>query len=159
MKHYRYNAAAVVVSGKIFCCGGYDTIECYDPSSDVWAHICYMQQDIYANGVVEMNGHLIVMGGRNVDRKLFDNVWARDTTNRNSEWIEKTSMYRSCSDFGIAKIDGKVFICGGDTYIRQAGYLVQIFDGETWRYGPRLPNLRIAAPAVVIPMEFARYLK
>ena len=57
--------------------------------------------------------------------------------------------------FGLAKIDGKVFVCGG----WGASGSVEIFDGEVWRDGPKMPTSRAYAPAVVIPTEFAKSLK
>ena len=59
--------------------------------------------------------------------------------------------------FSIAKICSKIFIFGGEIY-KKALDSVEIFDGEAWRDGPKMPNTRIFAPAVVIPIEFARHL-
>ena len=157
MNECRYKVAAAVVNGKIFCCGGWnkshlDSVECYDPSSDVWTFISNMPRNIEGHGAVEIDGHFIIMGGIGG----WKNVWALDAMDKNAKWIKKPPMSRTRMWFSIAKIEDKIFVCGGTG--ADAGYNVRIFDGEVWRNGPNMPISRHWTPAVVIPMEFARYL-
>ena len=165
MNEYRSLPAAAVVHGKIFCCGGSNgcnflkSAECYDPSSDIWTLISDMPGPNGACGIVVMDAHLIVIGGKtNVDKDFLDSVWALDATDKNMKWIEQQpSMPLALCHYSIAKIDGKIFVCGGAD-MDCAGYEVEIFDGDVWRNGPALPSSRVRAPAVVIPMEFAKKL-
>ena len=118
MNQCQANAAAAVVNGKIFCSGGYmnSSVECYDPSSDVWTLICNMPQKIVGHGAVEIDGNLIIMGG-------YSGGYTREDDERKT-------------------LDS-----------------VEICDGEVWRNGPKMPTDRYYAPAVVIPMSFARDLE
>ena len=154
MNQFRSHAAAAVVNGKIFCSGGFTkSVEYYDSSSDVWTRICNMPQDLNGHGAVEINGNFVIMGGFKFPNYLKE-VWVLDTTEGKAKWIEKPSMTIPRRQFSIAKIYGKVFICGG----RGAGDSVEIFDGEVWRNGSKMPTSRLYFPAVVIPMEFAKNL-
>ena len=152
----RSSAAAAVVNGKIFCSGGLlvDSLECYDPSSDVWTRICKLSQDIWRHGAVEINGNFIVIGE--------NYTWALDTTDTKAKWIEKPSMSIPREDFSIAKIHHKIFVCGGSATGKTAVTsinTVEIFDGEVWRDGPMIPTDRHSFPAVAIPMSFTSSLK
>ena len=160
MNERRSDAATAVVNGKIFCAGGHerDSVECYDLFSDVWTLVCNMPQNIYAHGAIEIDGNFIIIGGYTIGSRIIPylkDVWALDTENENVLWIEKPSMFISRMFFSIAKIDDEVFVCGGAC---PDGRSVEIFDGEVWRSGPKMPTPRWNTPAVVIPMEFARYL-
>ena len=165
MNECRGLAAAAVVHGKIFCCGGgvggtfLKSAECYDHSSDVWTLISDMPGPNGGCGIVKMDAHLIVIGGKiNRDKDYLNSVWILDTTDKNAKWMEKQPFPpRPRCEFSIAKIDDKIFVCGGAD-MDCAGYEVEIFDGEVWRNAPALPSSRECAPAVVIPMEFARSL-
>ena len=165
MNKFRWRAATAVVNGKIFCSGGIcnytplNSVEYYDPSSDVWILISNMPQEITGHGAVEINGHFIVMGGSINYFQYSNKVWALDTRNRNAAWIEKPSMAIPRIHFSITKIHDKVFVCGGRATLREITDSLEIFDGEVWRSGPRIPTTRWHAPAVVIPMEFARVLQ
>ena len=160
MNECRESSAAAVVNGEIFCSGGrndniLNSVECYDPSSDVWTQISNIPYATSGHGAIEMNGNLIVIGA--IDGGIrWKNVWALDTTDKNAKWIKKPPMSRTRMWFSIAKIEDKIFVCGGTG--ADAGYNVRIFDGEVWRNGPNMPISRHWTPAVVIPMEFARYL-
>ena len=143
MNQRRSRAAAAVVNGKIFCSGGagINSVECYDPSSDVWTLICDMPELIWGHGAVELNGNFIVMGGDHqsswqIEAEYSRNVWELDTTDKNAVWIEKSSMVISRKWFSIAKIHGKIFAWGGH---REAG--VETFDGEVWKNGLEMPTI------------------
>ena len=154
MNRCRSAAAATVVNGKIFC-SGYYSVECYDPSSDVWTLICNMPQKIMGHSAVGIDGNFIVIGGWNFTNSYLNSVWALDTMDKNAKWIEKPPMSIPRASFTIAKIDNKIFVCGGEGGWDE----VEIFDGKVWRNGPKLPTPRGRAAAVVVPMEFARSLK
>ena len=158
MNESRFEPAAAVVNGKIFCSGRMflDSVECYDPSSNVWTLIYNMPLQIWGHGAVEMNGKFIVIGGGS-NEGLLKNVWALNTMDENAVWIDIPSMSIRRRWFSIAKIDSKVFVCGG--YNKKGVDYTEIFDGDVWRNGPKMPTTRAHAPAVVIPMSFARYLK
>ena len=159
MNQCRCDAAAAVVNGKIFCSGWDISVECYDPSSDIWTLICNIPQKIHGHGAVEINGHLVVIGGWSGNSTAFlKNVWALDTIDKNALWIDKPSMSIPRYGFSIAKIDDKVFLCGGYTSEDKTLDSVEIFDGEVWKNGPKMPTRICDAPAVVIPMSFARSL-
>ena len=168
MNESRSSAAAAVVNEKIFCACGWDgrddlnSVECYDPSSDVWTLVCNMPQRIWGHRAVEIDRNFIVMGGTNgsaSNPQYFNNVWALDTMDKNAKWICKPFMSIPRYQFGIAKIHDEIFICGGQSQRIYATDLVTIFDGEVWRDGPKMPTRRSFAPAVVIPMEFIGDLK
>ena len=165
MNECRLRAAATVVNGKIFC-SEHNSVEYYDPSSDVWTIIDNMPQYTTGHGAVEMDGYFIIMGGWD-NKTFFNNVWALNTTDKNAVWITKPPMSIPRSDFSITKIDGKIFICGG--VFKSMGWHrtslfkvivndVEIFDGKVWSNGPKLPSHRYSTAAVVIPMEFAKHL-
>ena len=127
MNECRGLPAAAVVHGKIFCCGGgigentLKSAECYDPSSDVWTFISDMPGSNAGCGAVEMDGYLIVIGGKTGKEKEFLNsVWVLDTTDKNAKWIEKEPcMSLARCQFSIAKIYDKIFVCGGGYMIRK----------------------------------------
>ena len=154
MNQCRDNAATAVVNEKIFCAGGFklDSVECYDSSSDVWTLVCNMPQCMSGHRAVEIDGSFIIVGGHN------SKVWALDTMDNNAQWIEKPSMSIPRCAFSIAKIDDKIFVCGGNSNGKAMG-LVEIFDGEVWINGPEMPVTRYLASAVVIPTEFAKDFK
>ena len=172
MNECRNFAAAAVANGKIFCCGGYNgynflrSAEYYDPSYDVWTFISDIPGPNGACGIVEMDAHLIVIGGKARRYNDFLNsVWVLDTADKKGEWIEKEPrLSRPLCQFSIAKIDDKIFVCGG-IYISQEDSKtkctndVEIFDGEVWRNGPKMLACRHDAAAIGIPMEFARELE
>ena len=160
MNHCPREAAAAVVRGKIFCAGGtswtrLNSVECYDPSSDVWTIICNVPQEIRGYMAAEMNGLFIIMGGDEGEEDYSKKVWALDTKNKNAAWIEKTSMSIPHNNFSIAKIHDELFICGGiNRCFGRATRSVEIFDGEFWRNGPKMTANRVQAAAVVIPINF-----
>ena len=163
MNQCRIQAAAAVVNGKIFCCGGWNgkeslnSAECYDSSSDVWTFISPMPLPLTGFGAVAMNKNLIVIGGSNSAGELRS-VWEFNTSDKNAEWIEKSSMPLGRTDFSIAKIDDKIFVCGGNSD-EDIMVDVEIFDGEVWMNGPKLPTSRESAAVIVISTNFAEYLK
>ncbi|PZR34388.1 MAG: hypothetical protein DI538_16700, partial [Azospira oryzae] len=91
-----------------------------------------------AFGAVSIDDILIVMGGLNEEEAL-DDVWMLDTTKESAEWIEKQKMPQPRFNFGITKVDGKIFICGGQS-LSVAMRSVDIFDGEVWRDGSKLKS-------------------
>ena len=164
MNECRQLAAAAVVHGKIFCCGGsagggkfLKSAECYDPSSNVWTLISDMPKPNAACGVVTMDGYLIVIGGKISNGKDFlSSVWVLDAPDNSAKWIEREPcLSRPLCHFSIAKIDDKIFVCGG----WNADDSVEIFDGEVWKNGPKMPTYRKYATAVAVPIELARVLK
>ena len=116
-------------------------------------------------GTVAMDKYLTVIGGKSgKGSDLFSNVWALDTTEKNAEWIEGDScMYLPRCEFSITKIDGKVFVCGGlhtnknDSNCQWSDNM-EMFDGEVWKNGPKLPIPRVGAPVTIVPMNFAKDL-
>ena len=170
MNECRNLAAVAVVNTRIFCCGGRNgnkylkSAECYDLSSNVWTLISDMPGPNAACGVVVMDTHLIVIGGMPNKESDLNSVWVLDTTNKNAKWIEKEpSMPRPLCQFSTAKIDNKIFVCGGFYTNKEElkNYSiddVEIFDGEVWRSGPKLTTPRDCTMSAVIPMQFAQYL-
>ena len=172
MNECRSLAAAAVVNAKIFCCGGgigekfSKTTECYDLSSDVWTLISDMPGPNAGCGIVTMDAHLVVIGGKaHKGKDYLNSVWVLDTTDKNAKWIEREPrLSRPLCEFSIARIDDKVFVCGGlcidqtdsKTHVTDN---VEIFDGQVWRNGPKLMTSLRNSAAVVIPMDFARSLK
>ena len=163
MNECRGNAAAAVVNGNIFCCGGSDrkeifsSTECYDPSSNVWTLISPMPLSLEGLGAVAMNGNLIVMGGWNGKEDL-KNVWELNILDKNKEWIAKPSMSHPRSFFSTTKIDDKIFVCGGESN-RWIIPFVEMFDGKIWKQGPHLTHYRSSAASTVIPINFGKYLE
>ena len=163
MNECRSGAAATVIDGKIFCCGGddgrkkLDSAECYDPSSDIWTLIRKMPEAVKGHGVVGMDKNLVVVGGW-IEGDCLDNVWMLDTSDENAEWIKKPNMSLPRGDFSIAKMDNKIFVCGGKP---REGITdsVEIFDGEMWRNGPNLITPRRRSASIVIPAAFIKCLK
>ena len=159
------------------------SVECYDASSDVWTIISNTPKYISGHRAVEVDGNLIIMGGYGVVKnneqrsatrmqwygigwapepppkesvKYSQSVWELDTRDKDGEWIIKPFMSIPRYDFSIAKVDDKVFICGG--WNKECLDDVQILDGGVWKSGPKMPTTRQYAPAVVVPAEFARSL-
>ena len=163
MNEYRKNVATTVVDGKIFCCGGsdgrkkLDSAECYDPSSDIWTLICKMPEAVRGHGAVTMDKNLVVIGGW-IEGDCLDDMWILDSWDENAEWIEKPKMTFPRGEFSIAKIDGKIFVCGGKSR-EDVIDSVEIFDGEVWRSGPKLTTPRYRSTSIVIPADFAKCLK
>ena len=163
MNECRKNAAAAVVNGKIYCCGGYNgkkhlnSVEYYDPPSDLWTRICDMPGACSALCAAVMDRTLIVIGGLN-DNEGLNSVWTLDTVDESAEWIESSFMSDSRSYFSSAKIDGQIFVCGGASGPWVISD-VKIFDGEDWRNGPKLAAPLKCSAAIVIPIDFATSLK
>ena len=163
MNKCRSRAAAAVVNGKIFCCGGYNgmnllnSAECYDPSSDTWVLIRHMPEHVKGHGTVEIDRNLVVIGG-STGREPLGAVWVLDTSDKNAEWVEKPWLPVPRCNFSIAKIDGKIFVCGGDSEEGKVD-TVEIFDGQGWTIGPKLITPLYSAAAVVVPIDYAKYLE
>ena len=163
MNEYRGNAPVAVINGKIFCCGGWDdsnylnSAEFYDPASDLWTFLPTLPNPNVGLGAVSVDDNLIIMGGH-YGKKRFDDVWMLDTTNTNAGWIEKQKMPQPRHHFSIAKIEDKIFACGGASNGWGIRYAV-IFDGETWNSGPMMKVSNRLAATTVIPINFAKHLE
>ena len=155
----RSGAAATVVSGKIFCCGGVsrNSAECYDPSSDVWTLICNMPRISAGCSAAAIGKKLILIGGH-TGQKDLNNILMLDTTNSRAKWIEKSPMSRRRSYFSTVQIDNKIFVCGGDSEDETIDD-VEMFDGEVWNNFTKLRTPVWNAPAVVVPTVFVKYLE
>ena len=155
----RKDAAAAVVNGKIFCCGGLGrdwdhlvSTECYDPSSDVWTKICNMPAALTRHRAVGMNGNLIVIEGN------LNKMWILGTTNKNAEWTVKSNMSLPCNDFDREGINYRILFCGGNSEA-DATDDVKIFDGKVWTTGPKLKTALCSAVVTPVPMDFVKCLK
>ena len=162
MNERRHNAAATVINGKIFCCGGHNgtkhlnSIECYDIVSDLWTPFCSMPGPRKGLGAVAINTNLFIMGGWNGQEELR-NVYVLDTTNKGAGWIEKSCMSLSRGAFNIAKIEDKILVFGGQSK-EDTTDSVEIFDEEAWTNTISLKTPRKYAAITIIPMDFAKYL-
>ena len=163
MNERRSHAAAAVINKKIYCCGGYNgrylsSAECYDPHSDVWTQVCDMPQPSAGHAAVPVDGNLIVIGGQTGVEKYLSSMWVLDTKNKNGEWSDKPFMSHWRRNFGVAKMNNDILVCGGEFFYKTLDD-VEMFDGKLWTNGPKLINPLWNVATTVIPMNFAKHLK
>jgi kelch-like protein 10 len=92
------------ILGKIYICGGFNGIECldsvefYDPSTNIWTLITPMLSRRSGIGTVSLNGFLYVVGG-------YDGMSRLSTCERydpkGNKWTLIADMHSPRSNFGI----------------------------------------------------------
>ena len=163
MNEYRANAAATVINDKIICCGGgngnvwLDSVEIYDPFSNIWTFCAYLPQPTTGHVAVEIGGNLNVIGGW-TGECCMNAIWTLDAMGGSGYLEGFSSMPYSHCEHSAAVIDNKLYVCGGDCvgWVTDA---VDIYDGRMWWQGPKLTSARCNAALTVIPGHFAQHLK
>ena len=161
MNERRRDAAAAVVNGKIFCCGGWNkrslsSVECYDPPSNSWTLISPMKSPCFHFGAIEINGILLIVGKDSDDLNSSNPVWLLDFIN--NKWIEQPRPLQKRNYCTAVRLGEEVLICGGIYNDDNETDTVEIFDGIQWRNGPKLPKSALDSPIVAISIEFSEYL-
>lgn len=119
---------SVVVNGKIYFLGGYSqnaskteyNSEIYaanvngDGTLGNWGVVGHLPQAMSSFGLVENNGHLIVVGGRGSEstfRQVYTAVINGDGTIGN--WRSTNSLPQNLARAGVVKVGSYIFVVGG----------------------------------------------
>ena len=119
MTHGRYKAAAVVLDGKLFVTGGYNTIthefmdsvEVFDDVTQQWYPVSPLLNGGRAGHKVEaVNGKLYVIGGWRKFQFLDEVEEYNPLLNK---WTIKSKMPQPLAYFGSVVKNGQIYIVGG----------------------------------------------
>jgi len=87
--------------------------------------------------VVVHGKDLMMLGGRNEYGKSVPEVWILETTT--GVWSSGVPMQLRRHGFAAGVVDGKIYVAGGSKD-DEGLFTVEIFDGELWLWGTRIPS-------------------
>lgn len=144
----RCQMAVGVISGKIYVAGGFftddngveiftDSLEEYDPASNVWTVKMAMPNPIADCGSAVINGKLYVVGGYSGGTNL-NSMFAYDPTT--DSWSTNKSMPTPRAYLGAAVFNGLLYAIDGNTATGSTN-LVEVYNqaSDSWSIG--LPTL------------------
>jgi N-acetylneuraminic acid mutarotase len=151
MNEPRQEVGVAELNGLIYVIGGFrqngstaDTVEVYDPMTDMWRFVRRLPIAVNHTVAVSVNGKLYVFGGSPATNATFeydpaDNMWRR-----------KANMPTSRGAHAAAVIDGKIYAVGGSPSSRGRDFAVYDPVSNQWQTLPPMPTSRnhLAAGAV-----------
>lgn len=133
-------------NGKIYIAGGkngsnyLNTVEAYDPSNDTWEQKTPMSQNRSGFRMVEAdNGKIYAIGG--FDGNSYLNT-VEEYNPANDSWTVKSSISTPRSDFGVACVDGKIYVIGGYNGTTLKSVEVYNPNTDTWTSANDMPTAR-----------------
>lgn len=133
----RHQPGAVVMDGKLYVAGGYDTehhrflnsVEVFDDVSQKWYMVTGMKFPRAGLSLVSEGGRLYAMGGYR-DYKYLDVVEEYDPLH--DEWTTLSKMKLPRAKFGAVKRDGQIYVVGGRKGFRRGDQLgsVEVFSPQ-----------------------------
>ena len=142
MLHGRHQPGSVVMDGKLFVAGGYDTnthqflaeVEVFDDVTRKWYSIAPLRHPRAGLRLVAVGGKLLAMGGWRNHRYL-DVVEEYDPLR--NEWTEAPAMSEPRAKFGAVARGNEVFVVGGMKGFRHGDQLrsIEVYEseGRRWR--------------------------
>lgn len=165
MKYVRSFGAAAVWNGKVIICGGrgcsnviLSSVECFDPQLGLWSEWEKLPSPRSGHSLVSYHNRLILMGGYIEDLQAADSVLELVRPTRNENWKKTSTMKLAAVGFPGIVLDYEIFAIGGLYNGREDLNQVEIYDGNQWRNGPRLPYEARNMPAFIIPQHYADLL-
>jgi N-acetylneuraminic acid mutarotase len=147
---------AAEVGGKIYVIGRNYVGE-YDSATKAWRGRAPMPHPKSEFGIAALNGKIYVMGGISEDStpRNYNNTRQADSSvdvfdPASNTWGSVTSMHTRLRNFGVAVLDGKIYVLGGyqDSWLTMEND-AEVYDlaSDTWTAIPSLLNLRSEASA------------
>jgi hypothetical protein len=150
MKRARFHPGAVVMDGKLFVAGGYDSdnhtylsnVEVFDDVSQKWYRIADMNTPRAGLQLAAARGKIYAIGGWK-DRKFLDVVEEYDTI-RNS-WKVVAPMASPRAKFGAVTRRNMIYVVGGKRGFRAKDQLraVEVYDPERNKWIQSEPSMSI----------------
>jgi non-specific serine/threonine protein kinase len=151
----RQNMASTVLDGTVWVVGGLAAdsrgsrqVEGYDPVINGWKSAPELPVRLHHQMAVTYKGELVVIGGwipkgSDPSAQITDRVFAL----RNGRWAELPSLRRPRAAGAAAVVGDRIVVAGGQT----DGDLIdttEVFDGEQWSTGAKIPTPREHLAAV-----------
>ncbi|XP_055349055.1 kelch-like protein 20 [Paramacrobiotus metropolitanus] len=155
--------AMVACDGRLFVLGGDSHEEesgryvfSYDPGADHWTRLRDMPTECSCIVACVGAGGLIFVFGGDDSAERCVRVDAYDPTS--DQWVRKADMIRERLYPGCAYLDGKLYAVGGDRWVKNGYYSIEVYDDETdsWTLLPkkcRLPENAYNFDCVVMKMK------
>lgn len=126
--------AAALLRDLIYVCGGriegghcIKSTYCYSPQNNKWTKKASLKQKRYGHGAVSINGELFVIGGCNDNKEIFLSSCEKYDSHLNTwSFIKPMLTPRTCA--GVAVLDGKIYVCGGESYENNSTNSVEVYD-------------------------------
>ncbi len=145
------NLAIGVVHNKIYAIGGFryfeyfNTVEEYDPATNIWQQKASMPTARYSLAVCVVNNKIYAIGGVVYSSGFFSTVEEYDPVT--DTWQQKTNMPTARSDFAVGVVNNKIYAIGGYKYnYYSSGYLntVEEYDPatDTWQRKTDMPTAK-----------------
>ena len=126
MSCVRSSFQAAVLGGKIYVAGGVSasngasnvesSVECYDPSTNLWENVAPLRTQRYACGLAAVNGKLYIAGGSYSDGRLERAESSVDCYDPSSNrWYAVAPMDTRRMFHAVAELQGKLYAIGGGT--------------------------------------------
>lgn len=140
----------ITAADKIYVTGGFNgqecmnTVECYDPKTNVWTHVTPMQTSRSGVSCIAYHERLYVIGGFNGIFRMSTGEKFDPVTNR---WSPVVEMSSPRSNFAIEVLDDMIFVAGGFNGITTIAQ-VECYNDRTdeWLAGFLLVFARILRP-------------
>ena len=149
----RYGLAAVEVNGKIYAIGGngdnqpLNTVEEYNPVTNIWRKVAEMPTARYGLAAVEANGKIYAIGGNGDNQPLNTVEEYNPVTNI---WRKVAEMPTARHGLAATEANGKIYAIGGDN---GTSYLNAVEEynpaTNTWRKVAEIPARAYLAAAEV----------
>lgn len=130
---------AVLIGGKIYVPGGRkadgkitDVVEIYDPGLDKWSEGPKLPKGICGYSSLAIEGELTLFGGWD-GKNYLNSVYIYNPSASNG-WIELGSINNARAYAGVAFIDGKIYLIGGQ------GETGALTDNDVMTYGSIITN-------------------
>lgn len=137
----------------------YKVVEAYNPATDLWRKVTQLPQLRLLPAVTVVGDKAYVIGGSDVAKKTYNNVYAYDFIANKWKTTGLTPLPtpRSFSFAHAAPVlNGKIYLIGGTATQKTTPHLVastkvEIYDpaSNTWQIGPALPQASEGGATVV----------
>ena len=141
---YKLGVGLVEVDGKAVWGGndGYGGVYVLDEASSKWERVADGVR--FGATLAVCGGKLVSVGGRKDGGNSKDMVVLRG-----GKWTSMSTMLVGCHSSGVFSISGGLVVMGGWNDGLRDVRDVQVFDGESWHFGPPLPKKCYGMSAVV----------
>lgn len=131
----------VLVTGGDRGNGGDDTVQVYDPKTNIWSLVGHLPTPVFVHAAQELkDGRIYVAGGFNRDKKFLDEAWIFDLEQHQAVAAPRLTEARDNERFAMLR-DGRIFMLGGDSnengYIKTSEYFDPVAMKNT--RGPDFP--------------------
>ena len=142
-----------VLDGKLYAVGGQEddgthlrSVEVFDPQRGMWEAGPQLATTRCDFGLAELDGKLYAVGGNEADYfGRFPLISVEVFDPQRGVWEAGPRLIRRRASFGMAVLDGKLYVVGGDIGTGDFGSpSVEVFDPQhgMWEVGPPLTTGR-----------------